>query len=311
MDHLINYIETRYKDNIRTHFTTSPTEGEYCEFPENLNPNLSAALKKQHINQLYVHQYDAYQSISQHKNTLLVSNTASGKTLSFFLPVFNEYLNSKPPFSVLLMYPTKALSRDQENTFGILMKEVRKNSKLGTFDGDTPREERNRIQKSSDFIITNPDMLHSGILPNHNRRWKTFLSRLRFIIVDEVHMYRGSFGSHVSNVFRRLLRICQIHGSSPVFICSSATVGNPEQFATSLFHRSFNIITKDSSPKPERNYYFINPSLVKSHGFAHYRKGPGSVSVPLIRKAVKQNIRTICFCRSRQSFLSRSRFMDM
>ncbi len=180
------------------------------------------------------------------------------------------------------------------------MNVVEKSGRLGTFDGDTPRDERERIQRTADFMITNPDMLHSGILPNHNRKWKTFLSRLRYIVVDEVHIYRGSFGSHVSNVFRRLTRVCQIHGANPVFICSSATVGNAEQHVTTLFHKDFNIIEKDGAPRPSRDIYFINPPLVESHGHAMYRKGPASVSIPIIRQAVKNNIRTICFCRARQ-----------
>src|SRR5208337_3595123 len=151
--------------------------------------------------------------------------------LSFFLPVINEYLHAEQPFSVMLLYPTKALSRDQESVLGKLMDVVRKSGKLGTFDGDTPRDERERIQRSVDFIVTNPDMLHSGILPNHNRKWKDFLSRLRYIIVDEVHVYRGAFGSHVANVFRRLERACAVYGSRPSFVCSSATVSNPARHA--------------------------------------------------------------------------------
>ncbi|MCP4135124.1 MAG: DUF1998 domain-containing protein, partial [bacterium] len=184
--------------------------------------------------------------------------------------------------------------------FGPLLNVVKKENMLGTFDGDTPREERAKIQRQSDFIITNPDMLHSGILPNHNRRWKGFLSRLRYIVVDEVHTYSGAYGSHVSNVFRRLQRICAIHGSSPVFVCSSATVGNPDEHVSALFHQKFTVIDKDGSPRPKREIYCINPPLVQSHGHAQYRKGPASVSIPLLREACRLGIRTICFCRSRQ-----------
>jgi len=300
MNELRDFLMRRFEKEIRAHLEVNRKKGSYKGFPDSLNPALASVLKEDGIGRLYTHQREAFDSISRGENTLLVSHTASGKTLSFFLPILNEYCAAEAPFSVLLLYPTKALSRDQESTFGRLMSVVNKASRLGTFDGDTPRDERSRIQQSADFIITNPDMLHSGILPNHNRRWKTFLSRLRYIVVEEVHIYRGSFGSHVSNVFRRLLRICEIHGASPVFVCSSATVGNPGDHVRSLFHGDFNVIDKDGAPRPDREFFFINPALVQSHGHALYRKGPASVSIPLIREAVKRNIRTICFCRARQ-----------
>ncbi len=199
-----------------------------------------------------------------------------------------------------LLYPTKALSRDQEGTLGRLLQAAGADLRLGTFDGDTPREERNRIQAQADFMITNPDMLHSGILPNHSRRWRTFLSRLKYIVVDEVHTYRGAFGSHVANVMRRLLRVCEMHGSHPTFVCSSATIGNPAEHVEALLQRPFHVITRDGAPRPQRDLYLINPPVVQSHGHAMYRKGPASVSIPLIREATKQWVRTICFCRSRQ-----------
>ena len=230
----------------------------------------------------------------------MVSRTASGKTLSFLLPILNDYVTAKQPFTTLLLYPTKALSRDQEGTLGKLMHEVAKGKKMGTFDGDTPKEEREKLKDNADFIITNPDMLHSGILPNHNRKWKNFLSRLKYIVVDEVHTYRGSFGSHVANVFSRLIRICRVHGANPIFICSSATVGNPSEHVEALFQRSFQIIDNDTSSRPKRDIFFMNPSLFKSNGGEMYRKGPASLSIPLIRFAAENDIRTICFCRARQ-----------
>lgn len=300
MNEFKDFLMRRFEKEVRAHLEINSKKGACRKFPESLDKDLSGVLRKDGIKELYTHQREAFDSISGNTNTLLVSHTASGKTLSFFLPILNEYISAESPFSVLLLYPTKALSRDQESTFGKLMSVVKKTDRLGTFDGDTPRDERNRIQQSADFIITNPDMLHSGILPNHNRRWKAFLSRLRYVVVDEVHIYRGAFGSHVSNVFRRLLRICAIHGCQPVFICSSATVGNPGDHVRSLFHNEFNIIDKDGAPRPDREFFFINPPLVQSHGHALYRKGPASVSVPLIREAVRRGIRTIVFCRARQ-----------
>ena len=300
MKQLNEFINTRFETCVRARLTVEKKEGTFSDFPSTLHGDLIDSLKRQDIHQLYTHQREAFDSINQNQNTLLVSSTASGKTLSFFLPILNEYIRAKAPFSVLLLYPTKALSRDQENTFGELMDVVKKGGRLGTFDGDTPRDERVRIQRSGDFIITNPDMLHGGILPNHNRKWKDFLSRLRYIVIDEVHIYRGSFGSHVANVFKRLLRVCEIHGSRPPFVCSSAPVGNPGEHVKALFNREFHVIEKDGAPRPARNIYLINPPLVKSHGHTQYRKGPASITIPLIREAVDRKIRTICFCRSRQ-----------
>ncbi|TFH39074.1 MAG: DEAD/DEAH box helicase, partial [Chrysiogenales bacterium] len=300
MDRIMGFIESEFNGDLRARFASPKREGSFVDFPAGLDGGLKQMLREQGISGLYRHQSDAFERISENHDTLIVSRTASGKTLSFFLPIFNEYIGSQQPFSVLLLYPTKALSRDQESTFGRMMNASHKSGKLGTFDGDTPRDERARIQRSADFIVTNPDMLHSGILPNHARTWRNFLSRLRYIVVDEVHIYRGAFGSHVSNVFRRLERVCALHGSRPVYVCSSATVRNPGEHTRLLFHREFDIIDYDSSPQPEKNFFFINPPLAATQGYARYRKGTASVSIPLIREAVRRRIRTICFCRARQ-----------
>jgi DEAD/DEAH box helicase domain-containing protein len=294
------FLEQKFHKEIKAHHILSPTPGELSDYPETLHPKLQAVLREQGIAQLYAHQVESFEPISRGKDCLLVSRTASGKTLSFLLPILNEYLKTPAPFGVMLMYPTKALSRDQESTLGQLLQAAGAELKLGTFDGDTPQDERRRISGTADFVITNPDMLHSGLLPNHNRRWKSFLSRLRYIVIDEVHTYRGSFGSHVANVFRRLLRACEIHGSRPTFVCSSATIGNPGEHVQALFQREFHVVDKDGAPRPKRNLYMVNPALVQSHGHALYRKGPGSVSISLMRFAAQKKIRTICFCRARQ-----------
>jgi DEAD/DEAH box helicase domain-containing protein len=297
---VVDFLKNRFEREIQAHHVIEPKAGAFAEYPTALNPALRQVLADGGIRALYSHQAEAFESISAGRDTVLVSQTASGKTLSFLLPILNDYMAAPAPFSVLLMYPTKALSRDQESTLGRLLLAATNTHRLGTFDGDTPREERLNIQRLADFVITNPDMLHSGVLPNHNRHWKAFLARLRYIVVDEVHTYRGAFGSHVANVFRRLLRVCEIHGSRPVFICSSATVGNPGEHVRALFGRDFQVIDRDGAPRPRRDLYFVNPPLVQSQGAALYRKGPGSVSIPLIRQATESNVRTICFCRARQ-----------
>ncbi|MDA1013155.1 MAG: DEAD/DEAH box helicase, partial [Planctomycetota bacterium] len=296
----VDFMEGRFAAQIASHNVLEANSGEFEDFPAALYPKLAEALTAGGMQQLYSHQSEAFESIRRDQDTVLVSRTASGKTLSFLLPILHEYLNAEAPFGVALLYPTKALSRDQEGTLGRLLEAAGAELRLGTFDGDTPREERTRIQSRADFMITNPDMLHSGILPNHNRRWRTFLSRLRYVVVDEVHTYRGAFGSHVANVMRRLVRACEMHGSRPTFVCSSATIGNPREHVEALFQRSFHVVDRDGAPRPRRYLYLINPPVVESHGHALYRKGPGSVSIPLIRQATKLGVRTICFCRSRQ-----------
>lgn len=296
----IDFLERRFAREIVSGSTLPAMPGDYADFPADLDPRLAAVLRSEGINQIYAHQAEAFEAIRNGRDTVLVSRTASGKTLSFLLPILHEYLNAPAPFGVMLLYPTKALSRDQEGTLGRLLQASGVEVRLGTFDGDTPREERTRIQSRADFMITNPDMLHSGILPNHNRRWRTFLSRLRYVIVDEVHTYRGAFGSHVANVMRRLLRVCEIHGSRPTFVCSSATIGNPAEHVQALFERPFAVVDRDGAPRPPRELYFVNPPVVQSQGHALYRKGPGSVTVPLLREATRLGVRTICFCRARQ-----------
>ena len=300
MQAFTDFLEGRYESQIAARRMLEPSQGSFLDFPTDLDERLRTALGDSGVRQLYSHQVDAFESIRSGQDTVLVSRTASGKTISFLLPILHEYLQAESPFGVLLLYPTKALSRDQEGTLGKLLEASQVEVRLGTFDGDTPREERTRIQSRADFMITNPDMLHSGILPNHNRKWRTFLSRLRYIVVDEVHTYRGAFGSHVANVMRRLVRVCEMHGSRPTFVCSSATIGNPGEHVEGLFQRPFHVVDRDGAPRPQRDLYLINPAVVKSQGHALYRKGTASVSVPLIREATKQGVRTICFCRARQ-----------
>jgi DEAD/DEAH box helicase domain-containing protein len=293
-------LQARFDKQIRAHHVMPAEGGLLVKFPAGLDPRLAGVLEGRGIRQLYAHQAEAFEAVSGGQDTVLVSRTASGKTLAFLLPILSAYCQAETPFGVLLLYPTKALSRDQEGTLGALLKASLDSRKLGTFDGDTPREERSRIQRSADFVITNPDMLHAGILPSHHRGWNDFLARLRFIVVDEVHAYRGAFGSHVSNVFRRLLRVCELHGSRPQFVCCSATVGNPGEHVQALFHRPFRVIDRDGSPRPQRDLYLVNPPLMQGEGSAFYRKGTSSVAIPLIRAATAAGVRTICFCKARQ-----------
>ncbi|MDD5707860.1 MAG: DEAD/DEAH box helicase [Kiritimatiellae bacterium] len=299
LDTVENLLKARFERQIRAHRALPSEPGRLVPFPAGIDMRLAEVLRADGITQLYAHQAEAFEAVSAGRDTVLVSRTASGKTLAFLLPILSAYCRAEAPFGVLLLYPTKALSRDQEGTLGRLLHAAIASRKLGTFDGDTPADERTRIQRGADFVITNPDMLHAGILPNHHRGWKDFLGRLRYIVVDEVHAYRGAFGSHVANVFRRLLRVCEMHGSHPQFVCCSATVGNPAEHVRALFQRDFQVVAGDSSPRPGRDLYLVNPPLVQGPGVA-YRKGTSSVTVPLLRAAASAGVRTICFCKARQ-----------
>jgi DEAD/DEAH box helicase domain-containing protein len=273
LDQLAAFLEQKFNRQIRAHHVLDPVPGVFADFPPALHARLRRVLEEQGITRLYAHQAAAFDHINAAEDTLLVSRTASGKTLSFLLPILNRYLTAQPPFSVLMLYPTKALSRDQEGTLGKLLDAAAGTRHFGVFDGDTPREERQQIQRTADFVITNPDMLHAGILPNHNRAWKSFLARLQYIVVDEVHTYRGAFGSHVSNVFRRLLRICEQHGSRPTFIGCSATVGNPAEHVQALFHRPFHVIDRDGAPRPQRDLYLHQSAAGAERGLRHVPQG--------------------------------------
>ncbi|MFK7824745.1 MAG: DEAD/DEAH box helicase [Oligoflexales bacterium] len=304
LNKLTGFLESHFSREISTKRVIAPRSGELEDFPKAIHQGLRQALNKLGINKLYSHQLESFESISRGEDTVIVSRTASGKTLSYLLPILNQYLqHPEKPSSCLLMFPTKALSRDQEGGLVKVLKNAIPNTALhlGTFDGDTPQEERLKISQSADFILSNPDMLHAGILPNHTRRWKTFLSRLRFIVIDEVHTYRGAYGSHVANIIRRLLRVCAFYGASPQFICSSATIANPREHVQQLCNRPFYEVSKDGAPSPLRSFYLMNPPLASNaHKQELYRKGPGSLTVPLLRKATQLGVRTICFVRARQ-----------
>jgi len=299
IDKLLGFIQENFSSELKEKILLESCSAQVSPFPDLLLEEIKDLLKSLGFQNLYTHQLEAFHSISSGKDTLLLSRTASGKTLAFLLPVINDYLRSGQSFSSLLIYPTKALSRDQESTLSKLLK-FSVNTKFGTFDGDTPQEERENLVQTANFILSNPDMLHSGILPNHSRKWRKFLKKLKYIIVDEVHTYRGAFGSHFANVMRRLLRICEIHGSSPIFICSSATIGNPKEHAKALFQRDFHVIDRDGSARAKKEILLLNPKMVYREDGLSFRRRTASISVPLLQYAVREKIRTICFCRARQ-----------
>jgi len=202
-------------------------EGQYAPLPDDLSPALRSALSARGVDRLYSHQADSYRAARAGQAFVVVTPTASGKTLCYNLPTLQTILE-RPEARALYLFPTKALSQDQQSELSesVLMADVP--VKTAIYDGDTPPSLRASARETGQIIITNPDMLHAGILPNHPR-WITFLKHLEFIVIDELHTYRGIFGSHVTNVVRRLQRICSFYGANPTVIACSATIGNPKE----------------------------------------------------------------------------------
>ncbi|MFQ9637557.1 MAG: DEAD/DEAH box helicase [Eisenbergiella sp.] len=207
-------------------------EAVYSDFPENMLPELAAYLESRGIRRLYCHQAEMFEKAQEGKNLVITTSTASGKTLSFLLPVIQEILKN-PQARAIFIYPTKALAADQYRAVLPVVEYFGENRiAAGVYDGDTTAGERSRIRKHANLILTNPEMLNSAFLPNHSRYGFDFIfSNLKFVVIDELHTYRGAFGSHLANVFRRLERVCRYYRSSPRFLCSSATIANPAELA--------------------------------------------------------------------------------
>src|SRR3990172_1812816 len=225
--------------------------------PEGLHPRVAEALAKQGITALYTHQAASFEAARRGENVMVSTGTASGKTLAFNLPVLNA-LAAEPKLRALYLYPTKALAQDQARTLGGLRVP---RLRAAIYDGDTPSEQRWQIRKWANVILTNPDMLHVGVLPHHDR-WGDVLANLRYVVVDEAHVYRGVFGSHVANVLRRLLRLAKVYGSKPQFLLASATIANPGELATSLLGLDATVIGDDAAPRAERTIVLWNPPLL-------------------------------------------------
>ena len=206
--------------------------GEFVEFPEQLAVSLQQALRGRGIAKLYSHQSEALAHAEGGRNVVVVTPTASGKTLCYNLPVLNSLL-ADPNARAMYLFPTKALAEDQLQEFQAAVDAMGSQLRAFTYDGDTPQDARRAIRERANVILTNPDMLHSGILPHHTK-WAKAFENLKYIVIDELHSYRGVYGSHVANLLRRLKRICEFYGSTPQFICCSATIANPKELAEAL-----------------------------------------------------------------------------
>ncbi len=272
---------------------------ELTEFPESLSPQLAEQLRLMGINALYAHQTQAFQNVWEGYNVAIVSGTASGKTLCYNLPVIDRMIKA-PGGKALYLFPTKALAQDQlknlqETVHNI---EISGMNSVNIYDGDTPQHLRSAIRRESSIILTNPDMLHTGILPHHTA-WKDFFAALSFVVIDEMHAYRGVFGSHVANVIRRLKRICRFYGSQPQFILTSATIANPKALAEGLIEKPVTVIDQDGSPHGEKHFLIYNPPFIdKKLGIRQSSLLDGSY---LAGELIEENIQTIVFGRTRRS----------
>ncbi len=244
-----------------THWERIPVRPAcFADIPAHILPELAAALKKRGIDALYSHQAEAIQEILDGKNVVVVTPTASGKTLCYTVPVLQSIMQN-PDNRALFLFPTKALSQDQVSELHSLIDLLGKDIKTYTFDGDTPVSARKAIRMVGHVVVTNPDMLHQGILPHHTK-WVKLFENLRFVVIDEVHHYRGVFGSHLANLVRRLKRICAFYGSHPQFIGCSATIANPGELFEKLIEEKGTLIDKNGAPRGEKHIIFYNPPVV-------------------------------------------------
>jgi DEAD/DEAH box helicase domain-containing protein len=239
------------------------TDGQFTDLPDSIDPRLRESLRRRGIERLYTHQADAFEQIEAGKNTVIVTPTASGKTLCYNLPVLNLLLR-EPEARAMYLFPTKALAEDQLHGFQATADDLPGEIRAFTYDGDTPQDARKAVRHRANVVFTNPDMLHSGILPHHTR-WAKLFENFRFIIIDELHYYRGIYGSHLANILRRLKRICLFYGSEPRFICSSATIANPRELAEALTESPFALVDRNGAPAGEKYFVFYNPPVVNRH----------------------------------------------
>ncbi len=287
--------DAEFQKNITKWLTLKEQEARFAEFPADLNPKLISALKEKGIDRLYTHQAQAYYAVMQSKNAVIVTPTASGKTLSYNLPIFQSLLND-PESRALYLFPTKALSQDQVREVQNLVTHLKADIKSFTFDGDTPADIRRTIRSAGHLVVTNPDMLHQGILPHHTL-WIKLFENLKFVVLDEIHAYRGVFGSHLANLIRRLKRICRFYGSNPQFICSSATIANPKELAEALIAEPVELIDKNGAPRGEKHFLFYNPPVVNWE--LGLRRGVVNEVRGIVRRLLPTQAQMIVFARSR------------
>ena len=284
-----------YADQMVHLETIPPREASYAEPAQLLQAALRDALSQQGIDALYKHQATAIDTLASGSHVVVATGAASGKSLCYQLPILYSLLRNRTD-RALLLFPTKALAQDQ-------LRSIRSLSQSGVtarveiFDGDTPREVRSQIKRSAQVVITNPDMLHLGILPNH-RTWTRLFRELRYVVLDEAHVYRGVFGSHVANTIRRLRRLCAHYGSAPQFILCSATIANPGELAEALVGEPVTVVDQDGSPFGGKQFVFWNPPLIDRT--QALRKSATSETSAMLSSLLQDGVRTLAFTRTRR-----------
>ncbi|PTX53892.1 DEAD/DEAH box helicase domain-containing protein [Melghirimyces profundicolus] len=294
---LIDHMKSRV--DIRKHVTrweTVPAKpARFAGFPRRLHPDLVEVLRSRGIRELYTHQATAVEKVLEGNNIVTVTPTASGKTLCYNLPVLQRILE-EPEARALYIFPTKALAHDQMAELNRLIEAMGRDIKGYTYDGDTPAAARQAIRRAGHIVVTNPDMLHQAVLPHHTK-WVKLFENLRYIVIDELHAYRGVFGSHFANVLRRLKRICRHYGSDPQFILSSATIANPQAFAEKLTGSSVTLVDNNGAPTDEKHFVFFNPPVVNPA--LGIRRSSVLEARRLAEELIRNDVQTIVFARSR------------
>ncbi|MDQ1145301.1 DEAD/DEAH box helicase domain-containing protein [Bacillus sp. SORGH_AS 510] len=288
-------LKEDFKENIVTWHTIPEKQAQSVPLPDELHPVLIQSLKTKGIEQLYTHQKSAYEKTMTGSSIVAVTPTASGKTLCYNLPVLQTILQNSNS-RALYIFPTKALAQDQKSEINEIIQAAGVNINSYTYDGDTPANIRQRVRQAGHVVITNPDMLHSAILPHHTK-WVSLFENLKYIVIDELHTYRGVFGSHVANVIRRLKRICRYYGSSPVFICTSATIANPLELAEKLTEEKMYLIDNNGAPSGRKHFVFYNPPIVNKP--LNIRRSATLEVRKIAGELLKNKIQTIVFARSR------------
>ncbi len=272
-----------------------PCEAQCVPLPDWVRPELAEVYRTKGVVQLYSHQAEAAECVRRGKNIVVVTPTASGKTLCYNLPVLNAILEN-PDTRALYVFPTKALAQDQLGELQDLGRRLGEAFGVFTYDGDTPADARRSIRQQGHVVLTNPDMLHTGILPHHTR-WTRLFENLRYIVIDELHMYRGVFGSHLANVLRRLKRIARFYGQQPQFICSSATIANPGELAGRLLEEEIEVLDGNGAPAAERFFIFYNPPVVNR--FLGIRRSYINETSRIAQEFLKRGLQSIVFANSR------------
>jgi DEAD/DEAH box helicase domain-containing protein len=295
----LNNFPSDINENIVFSWSQPARSANYSEFPNSIPIELIDALSSVGINKLYTHQANCIKSIRFGKHVIISTGTSSGKSLCYQIPILSSILNDENA-TALLLFPTKALSTDQAKAFRgitqLIADQGMKDIPIGVYDGDTNKKNRTSIRNSANILITNPDMLHIGLLPHHTS-WERFFSNLRFVVIDEAHVYTGVFGAHFANLLRRLKRITTHYQSKPQFLLSSATIADPEIFARNLIEDEVDIFSIDDSPKSKRTFAFYNPPIIDRE--LGIRKGMVDESIMISQFLMTKGLQTIAFARSR------------